>query len=32
MKGNNNILIKPADNGGSIAIMDKDNCMKETCS
>ena len=29
LKGNNNIAIKPADKGGSIVIMDKDNYMKE---
>ena len=32
LKGNNNIVIKPADKGGSIVIMDKDNYMKETCT
>ena len=32
MKGRNNIVIKPADKGGSIVIMDMDNYMKETCT
>ena len=32
LKGNNNIVIKPADKGGSIVIMNKDNYMKETCT
>ena len=32
MKGNNNIVIKPADKGGSIVFMDKDNYMKGTCT
>ena len=32
LKSNNNIVIKPADKGGSIIIMNKDNYMKETCS
>ena len=32
LKGNNNIVIKPADKGGSIVIMDKENYMKETCT
>ena len=32
LKGNNNIVIKPADKGGSIVIMDKDNYVKETCT
>ena len=30
LKGNNDILVEPADKGGSIVIMDKDNYMKET--
>ena len=32
LKSNNNIVIKPADKGDSIAIMNKDNYMKETCT
>ena len=32
LKSNNNIVIKPADKGGSIVIMNKDNYMKETCT
>ena len=32
LKRNNDIVIKPADKGGSIVIMNKDNYMKETCS
>ena len=32
LKGNNNIVIKPADKGGTIVIMDKDNYMKEACT
>ena len=32
LKGNNDIVIKPADKGGSIVVMDKDNYMKETCA
>ena len=31
-KGNNSIVIILAAKGGSIAIMDKDNYMKETCT
>ena len=30
LKGNKNIVVKPADKGGSIVIMDKGNHMKET--
>ena len=30
LKENKNIVIKPADKGGSIVIMDKGNHMKET--
>ena len=32
LKGNNDIVIKHADKGGSIVIMNKDNYMKETCT
>ena len=32
LKRNNDIVIKPADKGGSIVIMNKDNYMQETCS
>ena len=32
MKRNNDIVIKPADKGGSIVIMNKDNYMQETCT
>ena len=32
LKGNNNIVIKPADKGGRIAIMNKGNYIKETCT
>ena len=32
LKGINNFVIKPADKGGSIVIMFKDNYMKETCT
>ena len=32
LKSNNDIVINPADNGGSIVIMNKDNYMKETCA
>ena len=32
LKGNNNIVIKPAGKGGSTVITDKDNYMKETCT
>ena len=32
LKSNNNIVSKPADKGGSIVIMNKDNYMKETCT
>ena len=32
LKGSNDIVIKPADRGGSIVIMDKDNYTKETCA
>ena len=28
LKSDNNIVIKPADKGGNIVIMDKDNYMK----
>ena len=32
LKGNNDIVINPADKGDSIFVMDKDNYMKETCT
>ena len=32
LKGSNHIVIKPADKGGSIVIMDKYNYVKETCT
>ena len=32
LKRSNDIVIKPADKGGSIVIMNKDNYMKETCA
>ena len=32
LKISNDIVIKPADKGGSIVIMKKDNYMKETCT
>ena len=32
LKGNNNIVIKPADKGGSTVIMDKDNYIREACT
>ena len=32
LKSNNDIVIKPAGKGSSIAIMNKDNYMKETCT
>ena len=32
LKGNNNIVIKQAEKGGSIVIMDNDNYMKENCT
>ena len=32
LKRNNDIVIKPADKGVSIVIMNKDNYMQETCT
>ena len=32
LKSKNNIVIKPADKGGSIVIMNKDKYIKETCT